>query len=103
MHKDQLDRIALEIYDPCGLFPNPEHDLSLISNKLEYGGGINFNGKYFSHDKEASQWFMDHKATICIFVDAVSLLHAIGATVVHKFEATCTREAANKIDLDSDL
>ena len=46
---------------------------------------------------------MDHKATICIFVDAVSLLHAIGATVVHKFEATCTREAANKIDLDSDL
>jgi hypothetical protein len=36
-------------------------------------------------------------------VDAVSILHAIGATVVHTSEATRTREAAKKIDLASDL
>jgi hypothetical protein len=36
-------------------------------------------------------------------VDAVSILHAIGATVVYTSEATHTREAAKKIDLVSDL
>jgi uncharacterized protein YneF (UPF0154 family) len=36
-------------------------------------------------------------------VDAVSILHAIGATVFHTSEATRTREAAKKIDLTSDL
>jgi hypothetical protein len=75
----------------------------LISNKLESGGGIECNGNYFSHDKEAAQCFVDHKATICIMVDAVSILHAIGATVVHTSEVTHTREAAKKIDLASDL
>jgi hypothetical protein len=94
LHKDQLEKLAFELYDPCGLFPKLEHDISLISNKLESGGGIDCNGNYFSHDKEAAQWFLDHKATICIMVDAVSILHVIGATVVHTSEATHTREAA---------
>jgi hypothetical protein len=62
LHKDQLDKLAFELYDPCGLFPKLEHDLSLISNKLESGGGIDCNGNYFSHDKEAAQWFVGHKA-----------------------------------------
>jgi archaellum component FlaC len=103
LHKDQLEKLAFELYDPCGLFPKLEHDLSLISNKLESGGGIHCNGNYVSHDKEAAQWFVDHKATICIMEDAVSILHAIGATVFHTSEATHTREAAKKIDLASDL
>jgi hypothetical protein len=75
----------------------------LISNKLESGGVIDCNGNYFSHDKEAAQWFVDHKANICIMVDAVSILRAIGATVVHTSEATRTREAAKNIDLASEL
>jgi hypothetical protein len=103
LHKDQLEKLAFELYDPCGLFPKLERDLSLISNRLESGGGINCNGNYFSHDKEAAQWLVDHKATICIMVDAISILHSIGATVVHTSEATPTREAAKKIDLASDL
>jgi hypothetical protein len=70
---------------------------------LESGGGIDCNGNYFSHDKEAAQWFVDHKATICIMVDDVSILLATGATAVHTSEATRTREAAKKIDLASDL
>ena len=37
------------------------------------------------------------------FCRRFSLLHAIGETVVHTFEATYTREAANKIDLGYDL
>jgi hypothetical protein len=40
LHKDQLEKLAFELYDPCELFPKLEHDLSLISNKLESGGGI---------------------------------------------------------------
>ena len=75
----------------------------MISNKLESGDGIYCNLTYFSHDKESDQWFQDHKATICIFVDSVSLLHAIISTVVHTFEATRTREATKKIDSDYDL
>ena len=59
-------------------------------------GGIDCNGYYLSHDKEADQCFLDQKSTICIFVDAVSILHAIGATVVHTFEPTLTIEAAKK-------
>jgi hypothetical protein len=103
LHTDQLEKLAFELYNPCGLFSKLEHDLSLISNKLESGGGIDCNGNYFSRDKEAAQWFVDHSATICIMVDAFSILHAIGATVVHTSEATRTREAANKLDLASDL
>jgi hypothetical protein len=76
LHKHQLEKLAFEIYDPCGLFPKLEHNISLISNKLESGGGIDCNGNYFSHDKEAAQWFVDHKATICIVVDVVSILYA---------------------------
>ena len=103
MHKDNLEKLAFEIYDPCGLFPKLEHDLSLISKKLESGGVIKFNGSYFSHDKESDHWFLVHKTTICIFVDDFSILHDIGVTVVHTLEATCTREAAKKIDLGSYL
>ena len=103
LHKDQMENLAFEIYDPCGIFPKLEHDISLISNNLESIGRISCNGNYFSHEKESDEWFQDHKATVCIFVDAVSLLHAIGGTVVHTFEATRTREAAKKIDLDSDI
>jgi hypothetical protein len=103
LHKDQLEKLAFELYDPCRLFPKLEHDLSLISNKLESGGGIDCNGNYLYHANETAQWFVDHKATICIIVDAVSILHEIGATVVHTSEATHTREAAKKIDLASDL
>ena len=58
---------------------------------MESGGGIYFNGNYLSHEKEAYKWFLDHKAKICIFVDTVFLLHAIGAIVVHTFEYTWTR------------
>jgi hypothetical protein len=75
----------------------------LISNKLESDGGIDCNGNYFSHEKEAAQWFVYHTATICIMVDAVSTLDAIGSNVVHTSEATRTREANKKIDLASDL
>ena len=86
IYKDQVDKLDFEIYNPCGPFPKLKQDFSLISNKLESGGGINCNGNYLSHEKEASQWFKYHKATIFIFLDA-----------------TCTKEAAKKIDLDYDL
>ena len=66
LHKDHMDKLAFEIYDPCGLSPKLEHDILLISKKLESGGGIDCNGKYFSHDKESDQWFQDHKSNICI-------------------------------------
>jgi hypothetical protein len=52
LHKDQLEKFAFERYAPCGLFPKLEHDLSFISNKLESGGGIDWNGNYFFHDKK---------------------------------------------------
>jgi hypothetical protein len=103
LYKDQLEKLAFELYDPCGSFPKLKHDISLISNKLESGGGIDCNGNYCSHDKEAAQWFVDHKATIYIIVDVVSILHAVGATVVHTSEATRTIEAAKKMDSASDL
>jgi hypothetical protein len=103
LHTDQLEKLAFELYNPCGLFSKLEHDLSLISNKLESSGGIDCNGKYFSRDKEAAPCFLDHNATICIMVDSVSILHAIGATVVYTSEVTHTSEAAKKIDLASDL
>ena len=98
-----MDKLSFEIYDPCGLVTNLEHDLSLISNQLESSGGVDFNGNYFSHDKESVQWFLDHKASICIFVDAVFFLHAIGQTDLHAFKSICIIEATNKIDLGSDL
>ena len=27
LHKDQMEKLAFEIYDTCGLFPNIEHDV----------------------------------------------------------------------------
>ena len=103
LHKDRLKKLEFEIYDSCGLSPKLKHDLSLVSKNLESGGVINCSGYYFSHDKEAAQWFMDHKATIYIFLYAISILRAIGATFVHRFEATRTREAAKKFYLHSYL
>ena len=96
MHKDQLEKHAFDIYDTCRLSPKLKHDILLISNKLESCGRIDCNEYYLSHDKEADQCFLDQKSTICIFVDAVSILHAIGATVVHTFEPTLTIEEAKK-------
>jgi hypothetical protein len=43
LHKDQLEKLAFDLYDPCGLFNKLEHDLSLISNNLESDGGIDCN------------------------------------------------------------
>jgi hypothetical protein len=43
LHKNQLEKLAFELYDPCGLLPKLEHDLSLTSNTLESGGGIDCN------------------------------------------------------------
>ena len=103
LHKYQMGKLDFAIYGFCGLLPKLERLLLLIYNKLEPGGGIDWNGKYFSYEKEAAQWFQDHKATICIFVDDISLLHAIGATFVYTFEATCTREVFKKSYFDYDL
>ena len=55
LHKDHLEKLDFEIYGTCGLFPKLEHNLSFIYNNLESGGGINCNGNYLSHDKEAAQ------------------------------------------------
>ena len=71
LHKDHLENIYFDIYDTCGLLPKLKQDLSLISNKLESSGGIDCNGNCFSCDKEASQWFLYHRTTICIVVCAV--------------------------------
>ena len=91
LNKDQIYNIDFEIHDSCGLLHKPKDDISLISNKFESGGEIDFNGNYFFNDKESVQWFHEHKVAICIFVDDVSLLHTIGETFVHTFEATRNR------------
>ena len=88
LYKYHLKNIDFKIYYPCEIFPNLKHDISLIYNKLESGGGFNCNGYYFYHDKESAQWFLDHKDNICYFVYDVSILYTIEATAVHTFEAT---------------
>jgi hypothetical protein len=71
----------------------------LISNKLESGGGVGVQGFPFSHDRDTAQWFEDHRGVISIFVDGLSMMHAMIATVTHTAEANRSKEAANKIDI----
>ena len=51
LHQYKTEKLAFEIYDPCGIFPNLKYYLSLVFNNLESVGGNYCNGKYFSHYK----------------------------------------------------
>jgi hypothetical protein len=48
---------------------------------------------------DVAQWFKDHNGVSAIFVDGVSMLHDMIATVTHTAEANRSKEAAKKIDM----
>jgi predicted RNase H-like nuclease (RuvC/YqgF family) len=101
--RSRLELLEFEINDSTGAFKKLEHELAGLSNKLESGGGLDFHGFTFAYDGELVQWFTDRNGNISIFADAVTILNAIGATVVTTQEDTLTQETAKKIALESEL
>jgi hypothetical protein len=101
--RSDMLKLKFDLYDPRGAFPRIVSELATISNKLESGGGVDVQGYAFSHDMDAAQWFKDHNGVIAIFVDGVSMLHAMIATVTHTAEANIAKEASKKIYMGSEL
>ena len=71
-----------------------EHELTVLTKKIESGGGVDIYGCTFYHDAELVQWLKDHNGKIAYFADIVAMLQSIGAThtltqyYLHAQEAT---------------
>ena len=96
-------KIKFDIYDTRGTFPRIVSELATISNKLEYGSGVNVKGYAFYNGMDAAQWFKDHNVIVSIFVDGINILHAMISTVTHTAEANISKESAKKIDMGSNI
>ena len=98
-----MTNLKSDLNDPRGAFPIIVSELATISKKLESGGGVNAQGRAFSHYMDSTQWFLYHKGFIAIFVDGVAMLHAMIATLTHTDESNRAKEAAKKIDIGLEL
>jgi Tfp pilus assembly protein PilN len=100
---DLLARLEQAMFDPSGEVAALRHDLTGLVNKMESGGGIEFHGFSFACDRDCVQWYRANYGKVALFADAVALLHSINATVVHSAEALKSKEAAKKVDFETEL
>jgi hypothetical protein len=99
--RETCGTLCFYVNDPDGKYAKLKHELTGLANKFDSGGSVDCHVYAFSHDKELVQWFHDRTYNISMFLDAVVMLHYIGATILHTQESTRAREAAKNISLDS--
>jgi hypothetical protein len=101
--KDLLMKLALAVLEPRGTVPRIEHELQVLSGKVDSGGTMDFHGFKFLGERDCVAWFVANNGKIALFADAVALLRSINATVVHANDSLKSQKAAWDVEQASEL
>jgi hypothetical protein len=105
LDQDRLNALDEAMFSSNGLISRFKTSFTDFREKFESSGGIECHGMVFKSKRDCVDWYARNSGglRIEIFLDALAMLNAIRAPVVHPDEATRQWEAQKKTEMKSSL